>query len=359
MRREEGRSVKNPGTGKSSLVARETRMPRPSTKLSPGGILLSEMRKRGCLFRWGLGCAFAAASVSHPAAAQEIVRPLPYELIYVRAPYFGPGPEAPNSVWPDVVRPLIPDPGAQLVLMKTSGEREVLFPLERYRGQVDTPAGKPLSAGSVADPNVSFDGRSVLFTWYHDLTEKNDQRGGLSRRGADLYKLDLASRALVRLTRQQLTPNTGNGARFGPNDPGSNHPRIGVFNTGGTWAAGNRIVFTSTRDDFLPPKAMSSVQRALQLFAMDADGGNVEPIGPLNVAMALHPMALLDGRIAFTSWEEQGLRDTRQFALWVIAPDGRSWNSLSGFSENALAHHFMTQMPGGDLVVCRYSVVSG
>ncbi|HEV7668415.1 MAG TPA: hypothetical protein VGS22_07820 [Thermoanaerobaculia bacterium] len=310
------------------------------------------------MFRWASIFALVGASLPFAASAQEVVRPLPYELIYVRAPYFGPGPGVANSVWPDVVRPLIPDPGAQLVLMKTSGVREVLFPLERYRGQIDTPAGKPLSVGSVADPNVSFDGRSVLFTWYHDATDRNDQRGGLSRRGADLYKLDLATRALVRLTRQQLTPNTGNGARFGPNDPGSNHPRIGVFNTGGTWisggAAGNRIVFTSSRDDYLPPKAMSSVQRALQLFAMDADGTNVEPIGPLNVAMALHPMALLDGRIAFTSWEEQGLRDTRQFALWVIAPDGRSWNSLSGYSENALAHHFMTQMPNGDLVVCRY-----
>lgn len=293
-----------------------------------------------------------------PAPAQETVRPLPYELLYVRAPYFGPGPGVPNSVWPDVVRPLIPDPGAQLVLMKRDGSREVIFPLERYRAQLDTPAGRPLAVGSVADPNVSFDGRSVLFTWYHDLTQRNDQRGGLSRRGADLYKLDLATRALVRLTRQALTPNTGNGARFGAGAAGSNHPRIGVFNTGGTWisggAAGNRIVFTSTRDNYLPPKAMSPVQRVLQLFAMDADGSNVEPIGPLNVAMALHPQALLDGRIAFTSWEEQGLRDSRQFALWVIGPDGRSWNGLSGYTEPFLAHHFMTQMPGGDLVVCRY-----
>ncbi len=98
------------------------------------------------------------------AAAQEVVRPLPYELIYVRAPYFGPGPGVANSVWPDVVLPLVPDAGAQLMLMKRDGVREVLFPLERYRGQIDTPAGRPLSAGSVADPNVSFDGLAVLFT---------------------------------------------------------------------------------------------------------------------------------------------------------------------------------------------------
>jgi Hydrazine synthase alpha subunit middle domain len=290
-------------------------------------------------------------------AGADTVHPLPYDLLYVRAPYQGPGPAQPNSVWPDTVRPLTPDAGAQLVVLKRDGSREVLFPLERYRTQIDTPRAKPLSAGSVADLNVSFDGRQVLFTWYHDLTAVNPQRGSgpyLSTAGADLYKLDLTTRTLVRLTTQTLTPNTGNGARFEPGAAGSNHPRIGVFNTAGTWAPGQRIVFTSNRNNLLPPKELTNGQRVMQLFAMDDDGRNVEQIGHLNLAMALHPQVLLDGRIAFSSWEEQGLRDTRQFPLWVIGPDGRGWNGLSGFSEPFLVHHFMTQMPGGDLVVTRY-----
>ncbi len=289
----------------------------------------------------------------------DVVRPLPYDLLYVRSPYFGAGTEAANSAWPDTVRPLTPDPGAQLVRLKRDGTREVLFPLERYRSQIGTPAGRPLSAGSVSDPNVSFNGRWVLFTWYHDLTSVNPQRGDwpgphLSTAGADLYKLNLVSGQLVRLTTQMLTPNTGNGGRFTPGDPNGNHPRIGVFNTGGTWAPGGRIVFTSNRNNFLPPKAMNSGQRVMQLFVMDEDGANVEQIGHLNLAMALHPQVLLDGRIAFSSWEEQGLRDARLFPLWVIGPDGRGWMGLSGFSEPALVHHFMAQMPGGDLVVTRY-----
>jgi hypothetical protein len=310
------------------------------------------MRGRGGALALVL-CLTGAAGVR-----ADVVHPLPYDLLYVRAPYRGPGPAGPNSVWPDTVRPLTPDPGAQLVLLKRDGSREVIFPLERYRGQIDTPPGKPLSAGSVADPNVSFDGRQVLFTWYHDLTAVNPQRGDpqgpyLSTAGADLYRLDLQTRALARLTAQTLTPNTGNGARF-DTGAGSNHPRIGVFNTGGTWAPGNRIVFTSNRNNLLPPKAFTTGQRVMQLFAMDTDGRNVEQIGHLNLAMALHPQVLLDGRIAFSSWEEQGLRDSRQFPLWVIGPDGRGWNGLSGFSEPFLVHHFMTQMPGGDLVVTRY-----
>jgi hypothetical protein len=306
---------------------------------------------------FALSLLVLALSLGPASLRADVVNPLPYDLLYVRAPYFGA--DSGNSVWPDTVRPLTPDPGAQLVLLKRDGSREVVFPLERYRPQIDTPAGKPLAVGAVSDPNVSFDGRHVLFTWYHDLTAVNPQRGEpegpyLSTAGADLYRLDLRTRRLVRLTTQALTPNTGNGARFEPGAPGSNHPRIGVFNTGGTWAPGNRIVFTSSRNNLLPPKAFTSGQRTLQLFAMEDDGRNVEQIGHLNLAMALHPQVLLDGRIAFSSWEEQGLRDVRQFPLWVIGPDGRGWNGLSGFSEPFLVHHFMTQMPGGDLVVARY-----
>jgi hypothetical protein len=306
----------------------------------------------------GLALAAWTALLAGAPVRADVVHPQPYDLLYVRAPYFGPGPEGRSSVWPDTVRPLTPDAGAELMVLRRDGSREVLFPLERYRSQVDTPAGTPLAAGSVADPNISFDGRSVLFTWYHDLTRVNGQRGSegayLSYAGADLYKLDLATRQLVRLTSQALTPNTGNGARFTARDPRSNHPRIGVFNTGGTWAPGNRIVFTSSRNDFLPPKEMTSGQRVMQLFAMNDDGTNPELIGHLNLAMALHPQVLLDGRIAFSSWEEQGLRDPRQFPLWAIGPDGRGWTGLSGFSEPFLVHHFIAQMPGGDLVVTRY-----
>jgi hypothetical protein len=300
---------------------------------------------------------FVGASVAIAPSWADTVHPLPYDLLYVRAPYFGAGPESPNSVWPDTVRPLTPDPGAQLVRLRRDGVREVLFPLDRYRSLIDTPAHTPLVAGSVADLNVSFDGKWVLFTWYHDLTRVNPQRGDgpfLSLAGADLYKLNLTTGQLVRLTRQVLTPNTGNGARFTPGGDGSNFPRIGVFNTGGTWAGGGRIVFTSNRNNFVPPKELGSGQRTMQLFAMDDDGTNVEQIGHLNLAMALHPQVLLDGRIAFSSWEEHGLRDPRQFPLWVIGPDGRDWMSLSGFSEDSLVHHFVTQMPGGDLVVTRY-----
>src|SRR6476661_650528 len=123
-----------------------------------------------------LAVLFAAVLLPGTVRA-DVVRPLPYDLLYVRAPWFGAGPEVRGSVWPDTARPLTPDPGAQLARLRRDGVRETLFPQERYRSQVDTPAIKPLSAGSVSDLNVSFDGQWVLFTWYHDITSVNPQRG--------------------------------------------------------------------------------------------------------------------------------------------------------------------------------------
>jgi len=306
--------------------------------------------------RTWFACLLSIASC--PVAIADVVQPLPYDLVYVRAPWFGADynaalPNAGNSTWPDTVQPLIPDPGAVLMRLRSNGTRELLFPLPEHRPLLDTPAGKPLSAGSVSDPNVSFDGRRVVFAWYHDLSPeaRNPQRDGLSRAGADIYELDVHSGRLSRLTHQEFTPNTGNGADF---SPAANHPRIGVFNTGPTYAPAARIVFTSSRNNLLPPKQASAVQRVLQLFAMDEDGANVEQIGHLNLGMALHPQVLMDGRVMFSSWEMQGLRDVRAFALWVIGADGRNWNSLSGYSDRPFVHHFATQMPDGDIVVGRY-----
>lgn len=65
------------------------------------------MRGRRCAF--GLFLVLVAGAVR-----ADVVHPLPYDLLYVRAPWFGAGSAQPNSVWPDTVRPLTPDPGAQL-----------------------------------------------------------------------------------------------------------------------------------------------------------------------------------------------------------------------------------------------------
>ena len=90
-------------------------------------------------------------------------------------------------------------------------------------------------------------------------------------------------------------------------------------------------MFTSNRNGFRPPKHPGP---CLQLFVMDdvndaADAErNVQQIGYLNVAMALHPTVLTDGRVMFSTLEGQGLRTDIEWGLWSIRPDGTEWRPL-------------------------------
>jgi hypothetical protein len=287
-----------------------------------------------------------------------------FDLVYVRAPRYG---DNTNAQWLDTVRPTTPDPGADLRLLHPNCTEEVLFPLPAQQSLVD----RPLGNGSVQDPNVSFDGQWIVFTYYHDMSTAatNEQRcqGAhcLSVYGADIYRLNVSTREVARLTRQEFTPNTGNGADFGgatPTCPAGaavgNCPKVGVFNVNPAFVATSnlhqpKIVFVSSRNNFIA-RGADYDHRALQLFTMSWQGKNVEQIGYLNNFQAQHPFQLADGRLLFTTWEAQGGRDNRLFPLWFIGPDGTQWGSGSGFGELETVHHFMTQMSNGDIVVVRY-----
>ncbi|MEK6237925.1 MAG: hypothetical protein N2C14_24705, partial [Planctomycetales bacterium] len=115
-----------------------------------------------------------------------------------------------------------------------------------------------------------------------------------------------------------------------------------------------RIVFTSNRDAFRPPKHNGPT---LQLFVMDDDGGNVECIGHLNIGMALHPVVLKDGRIMFSSLESQGLRSGILWGLWTINPDGTNWAPMiSAFDAGGApnAFHFQSQISDGSIIAEEY-----
>ena len=78
---------------------------------------------------WLLVAALLGLAFTDTARA-DVVNPLPYDLVYVRAPYFGPAfnpalPRDGNSSWPDTIAPLEPDAGAQLMLLRSNGTREL------------------------------------------------------------------------------------------------------------------------------------------------------------------------------------------------------------------------------------------
>jgi hypothetical protein len=271
-----------------------------------------------------------------PVASDPSVK-LDYDIVYVRAPRKG---DAVGTNWPEIANPVFMDAGADLMLLHPDGSEEVLVE-----------GGK----GSVTDPMVSFDGEWVYYSLFHDLTGASTARGGPA--GADIFKIHVKTRKVVRLTTQHFTPNTGAGdwsKDFRTPEPGKNAFTYGVFNIGPCPLPGGKVIFASNRNGFRPPKRLP---HTLQLFVMDDDGGNVECIGHLNLGMALHPVVLKDGRVMFSSLESQGLRSSTLWGLWCINPDGTGWGPLaSAYSTNGnpSAWHFQTQLSDGSIVAEEY-----
>ncbi len=253
---------------------------------------------------------------------------LDYPIVYVRAPRKNPDG---RSRWAEVGDPRTMEPGSDLMLLHPDGKEEVLVE-----------AGP---RGAVADPFVSFDGQSVYYARMHDA---------LGHKGADIYRVHVASKKITRLTDQTFTPNTG--AADWSKTP---LPSWGVYNLGPCPLPGGRVAFVSDRNAYRaanPGYAPNAL--ALQLFVMDEDGRNVECIGHLNLGMALHPVILKDGRIMFSSLESQGLRSHHLWGVWTIHPDGSNWGPLVSAFEigngTADSTHFQTQLSDESVVVESY-----
>ncbi|MDQ3621705.1 MAG: hypothetical protein M3463_04335, partial [Verrucomicrobiota bacterium] len=229
----------------------------------------------------------ATLNVTPPHISTDESVKYDYDIVYVRAQRAGD--EIHKRFYTDIAAPVSLEPGADLMLLHPDGSEELLV------------AG---GEGAVTDPVVSFDGESVFYTLIHSL--KGAGPFTPPGKGADIYKLHLPTRRITRLTHQQFTPNTGAAdwsSDHRANEKGKTHLGYGVLNFGPFPLPGGRLVFTSNRNAFRPPRGYPRI--ALQLFVMDDDGRNVEQIGHLNIAGALHPVVLNDGRIIFSSLESQ------------------------------------------------------
>ncbi|MGH7786221.1 MAG: hypothetical protein ACRERC_05105, partial [Candidatus Binatia bacterium] len=262
-----------------------------------------------------------------------------YDIVYVRQPRFG---DTNNTTWPEVAHPASLEPGADLMLLRPNGSQEVLV------------AG---GVGAVTDPFVSFDAQWVYYSLFYDVRPQgyNSQRG-LPYGGADIFRINLQTRAIEQLTFGEFTPNTGAGHfdESNPVDPPGSFDRLGygILNLGPAPLAGGKVAFSSNRNGFVPPRGLTNP--TLQLYVMDADGGNVTQIAPMNIGSALHPTPLRDGRLMFSTLESQGLRDGRMWGIWSIWPDGRHWQPVVSAFRGGQAFHFMTQLSSSDLVVVDY-----
>jgi hypothetical protein len=270
-----------------------------------------------------------------------------YDIVYVRARRAGD--KIHKRYYTEIGTPFYLEPGADLMLLHPDGREELLV------------AG---GQGAITDPMVSFDGEWIYYTRIYRLLPNRLAPPD----GADIFKIHVKTRKIVRLTNQVFTPNTGVGhwsRDFRDTRGGKNAFAYGVCNFGPCPVPGGKLVFTSNRDGFRPPRGYPPI--ASQLFVMDDRDesvsptdpypNNIEKIGHLNIAGALHPVVLKDGRIIFSSLESQGLRGDISWGIWSILPDGTNWNPVvSAFDPSAPpnAFHFQAQLSDESIVIEEY-----
>ncbi|HEX3151004.1 MAG TPA: hypothetical protein VHR66_23190 [Gemmataceae bacterium] len=271
-----------------------------------------------------------------------------YDIVYVRAKRAGD--KVHKRFFTDFSSPVTMEPGADLMLLHPDGTEDLLV------------TG---GDGSVTDPQISFDGQWCYYVLLHNMQKAS--QWSPPKQGADIFKIHIKSRKIVKLTNQRFSPNTGAAnwsSDYRKAEPGKSHFEYGVYNMGPCPLPGGRIAFTSNRDGFRPAKGYPAI--CLQLFVMDdrdtdlpddATPSNLEKIGHLNLAGALHPVVLRDGRIMYSSLESQGARSDILWGIWTINPDGTNWNPLvSAFDPGGAPNgfHFQTQLSNGEIVVEEY-----
>src|SRR5262245_20194694 len=161
-----------------------------------------------------------------------------YDIAYVRAPRAGD--EKHKRFYTDFSQPVTMEPGADLMLLHPDGTEELLV------------AG---GEGSITDPVVSLDGQWVFYSHLHNL-QKHDQWSP-PRQGADIFKIHVKTRRIVKLTDQTFTPNTGAANwsdDFRKPGEGRTYYDYGVFNMEPCPLPGGRVAFTSNRDGYRPSK---------------------------------------------------------------------------------------------------------
>ena len=252
--------------------------------------------------------------VKMPHISTDKTVKIDYDIVYVRARRAGD--KVHKRFYTDFSSPVTLEPGADLMLLHPDGNEELLV------------AG---GDGSVTDPIVSFDGEWVYYTHIHDL--KKASQWTPPRQGADIYKIHVPSAKdrppdepeVLAEHRRRAT------GRRTIRTPENGQER--TSNTASTtWgpvrcpAAGSSSPATATasaRPRAIPPcSATLRHGRRTPTSATTTTPPNLDKIGHLNLAGALHPVVLKDGRIMYSSLESQGLRGDILWGIWTIHPDG-------------------------------------
>ncbi|MGB0413870.1 MAG: hypothetical protein ACPGJU_05430 [Coraliomargarita sp.] len=171
--------------------------------------------------------------------------------------------------------------------------------------------------GILRDADISFDGSKILYSMRRN---KDDDY--------NLYEMNIDGSG-----KKQLTF----GSAISDVDP--------------IYLPGNRIAFSSTRD---PKFCQCNRHISNNIFAMDADGANIEQIS-FNDLADFHSSLMPDGSILYSRWEYVDRHFGPSLGLWTTNPDGTRHALFMG--NNSWTPGSMVDariIPGTDKVLCVY-----
>lgn len=215
-----------------------------------------------------------------------------------------------SQIQPDTTDPLLSMPGGDLYIKDRSsiGADEENITRSVTNG-----------LGDVKDINVSYDGKTIVFSLKPEDLDPNDN----IEPKWDIYTYNIDSKLLKRVIASDISADGGDdlSPAFLPDDS---------------------IVFSSNRqklsrsvllDEGLKPSFSSVVEqsnsqvKALVLHVMDANGENIKQIS-FNQSHDLDASVLSDGRIMFSRWDS--INNSNDFNLYTILPDGTDMQSYYG-----------------------------
>ena len=169
-----------------------------------------------------------------------------------------------------------------------------------------------LTAGAVADPEISYDGLKVLFS----MKENRNSRW-------HIYEMNVDGS-----NRRQVTQ----GNLYDDLDP--------------AYLPNGKILFSSNRSRQIRDEYER--HRVEVLHTMNADGSNIQCIS-FNNSDDFDPIVLRDGRVAWTRWDHHGTQN--RFPIFFTDPDGQSTFVLFGPHRNSMKNFFHPrEINNGNLV---------
>jgi Hydrazine synthase alpha subunit middle domain len=234
------------------------------------------------------------------------------------------------------------------------------------------------SSCAALDAAVSFDARSIAFAVFRGPIERRvldipPQFFHPAAKGDEGVKVQLPNAFLAAQEARLHVVDVSTGVvRELPHTSG-------VFDSGPAWLSNGRLAFTSTRSGQFSTPVGGAQRPASQIFTMDPDGRNVEKASYHALAGEQHPLQLVDGRVALSSWQIFGMLPYRHdngspgglgtlenfFHVYSQFPDGANpfplygqhTLNLGGFPGAAPTHfaaHFIGQSSDRRLWVADY-----